>query len=114
MTAVLAFPFFWLIGTGQPRMVGLAMILVFIFSHAAMYAPQAAFLSELFSTRVRYTGTSLGSQLASVVAGALAPLVATALMAQYRVTSVALYVVGMSVVTITALALATETVRSSL
>lgn len=114
MTAVLAFPFFWLIGTGQPRMVLLAMLLVFIFSHAAMYAPQAAFLSELFGTRVRYTGASLGSQLASVVAGGLAPLIATALMAKYGVSSVALYVVGMAVVTMVSIVAAAETLRSNI
>ena len=44
----------------------------------AMYAPQAAFLSELFGTRVRYSGASLGAQLASVFAGGLAPFIGTA------------------------------------
>ena len=82
MTAVLAFPFFWMIGTGSTPMVVLAMLAVFLLSHAPMYAPQAAFLSELFGARVRYSGASLGSQLASVVAGAPAPLIATALMAK--------------------------------
>ena len=48
----------------------------------AMYGPQAAFLSELFGTRVRYSGASLGAQLASVLAGGLSPFIATALLAQ--------------------------------
>ena len=41
-----------------------------------MYAPQAAFFSELFGTSVRYTGASVGYQLASIFAGALAPIIA--------------------------------------
>ena len=45
-----------------------------------MYGPQAAFLSELFGTRVRYSGASLGSQLSSVIAGGLSPFIATALL----------------------------------
>ena len=48
--------------------------------HAAMYGPQAAFFSELFGTGVRYSGISLGFQLASPFAGGLAPLIATALL----------------------------------
>jgi len=114
MTAVFAFPFFWLIGTGQPRMVILAMLGAFLLSHSAMYAPQAAFLSEMFGTRVRYSGASLGSQLASVLAGGLAPLIATALMANYGRNAVALYVIAMAVITIVSVAVAAETMRSDI
>jgi metabolite-proton symporter len=111
MTAVLAFPFFWMIGTGSTPMVVLAMLAVFLLSHAPMYAPQAAFLSELFGARVRYSGASLGSQLASVVAGAPAPLIATALMAKQGRDAVALYVLGMGVVTMLSVYAAAETLR---
>jgi MHS family shikimate/dehydroshikimate transporter-like MFS transporter len=76
-----------------------------------MYGPQAAFLSELFGTRVRYSGASLGSQLASVLSGGLAPLIATALMATYGSNAVALYVVGMAVVTIVSVIISAETMR---
>jgi MFS family permease len=112
MTAVLAFPFFWLIGTGKSIFVLVAMLAVFLLSHAAMYAPQAAFLAELFGTHVRYSGASLGSQLASVVAGGLAPLIATGLMAKYGVTAVSLYVVLMAAVTILSVAASVETMDS--
>ena len=111
MTAVLAFPFFWLIGTGSTPMVVLAMLAVFLLSHAPMYAPQAAFLSELFGTRVRYSGASLGSQLASVVAGGMAPLIATALMAKHGSGAVAFYVIGMAAVTMLSVFAAAETLR---
>ena len=59
--------FFWLLDTGSPLLVWLALVVALVFAHAAMYGPQAAFLSELFGTRVRYSGASLGSQLASVL-----------------------------------------------
>jgi MHS family shikimate/dehydroshikimate transporter-like MFS transporter len=113
MTALLAFPFFWLIGTGQTSMVVLAMLAVLLLSHGPMYAAQAAFLCELFGTRVRYSGASLGSQLASVVAGGLAPLIATALMAKHGRSAVALYVVGMAAVTMVSVFAAAETMRAN-
>jgi MFS transporter, MHS family, shikimate and dehydroshikimate transport protein len=110
-TGVFAFPFFWLIDTGTPGYVWLALVIAFVFSHAAMYGPQGAFLSELFGTRVRYSGASLGTQLASVFAGGLAPLIATWLLPRYGVSAVALYVIGMALVTIVAVLAASETHR---
>ena len=78
-----------------------------------MYAPQAAFMSELFDARVRYSGASLGAQLASVFAGGLAPFIGTGLLrAGYGRGAVALYVVGLAAVTIVAVLAATETHRS--
>jgi len=111
MTAVLAFPLFMLLDTGSTPMVVLAMFLVFIFSHAAMYGPQAAFLSEMFGTRVRYSGASLGAQLSSVLAGGLSPFIATALLRSYGRTALALYLIFMAAVTIVAVGVATETHR---
>ena len=54
--------------------------MVGLFLHSLMYAPQAAFFSELFGTSVRYTGASVGYQLASIFAGALAPIIAVELL----------------------------------
>jgi metabolite-proton symporter len=111
-TAVLAYPLFLLLDTGSPPLVWLALILTFIFSHAAMYAPQAAFLSELFGTRVRYSGASLGAQLSSVLAGGLSPIIATALLTYgYGRGALALYLIGMAVITIISVIIATETLR---
>ncbi|MNC87146.1 Inner membrane metabolite transport protein YhjE [compost metagenome] len=73
-----------------------------------MYGPQAAFLAELFGTRVRYSGASLGSQLASVVAGGLSPFIATALL-PYGRGPLAAYVGAMAVITIVAVLAASET-----
>ena len=66
--AVFSFPFFWLLELRAPVFVITAVIIGLI-GHAAMYGPQAAFFSELFGTRVRYSGASLGYQLASPLAG---------------------------------------------
>lgn len=77
-TALLAFPFFWLLATGQTGLTWLAMLLALAVAHAGMYGPTAALYAELFSANVRYTGTSIGYQLGGVVAG-FVPLVAGAL-----------------------------------
>lgn len=76
-----AFPFFWLLGTGAPVAVWLALTLGLAGGHAAAYGPQAALYSELFDTRVRYSGATLGYQLSGMIAGGPAPFVATALVA---------------------------------
>ncbi|GAA3030427.1 hypothetical protein GCM10020000_03940 [Streptomyces olivoverticillatus] len=75
-----------------------------------MYAPQAAFFSEMFATRVRYSGASIGAQFSSVAAGAPAPLIATALLADYgSATPIALYVMAAAVLTLVAVGCARET-----
>jgi MFS family permease len=115
MTALFAFPLFWLFDTGSTPLVWLALIVAFNLSHGAMYAPQAAFLSELFGTRVRYSGASLGAQLASVLAGGLSPFIATGLLRQYGSGSpLALYVIAMAVITIGSVLLATETMHEEM
>ena len=78
--------------------------------HGAMYAPQAAFFSELFATRMRYSGASIGAQFSSVAAGAPAPMIATALLAEYDGSAmISLYVIAAALLTVVALACATET-----
>jgi MFS family permease len=110
-TALWAYPLFRLLDTASPPLVWLALVVAFVFSHAAMYGPQAAFLSELFGTRVRYSGASLGAQLAGVVAGAPAPFIATLLLARYGSGALAMYLIAMAIVTIVAVLLASETHR---
>ena len=104
-----AFAFFPLLDTEQWGFIVLAAVGGLAF-HALMYGPQAAFLSELFGTRVRYSGVSLGYQLAGVAGGALAPIISTALLAAYDSSlAVSLYVAAALLVTLVALALARET-----
>jgi metabolite-proton symporter len=104
-----AFAFFPLVDVGTFWSVTLA-VTVGLVLHGAMYGPQAAFFSELFSTRVRYSGASVGYQLASIVAGGLAPLIATALLASFGGSvPISLYVAAMAVVTLVAVAASRET-----
>ncbi|MFG3510143.1 MFS transporter [Streptomyces sp. NPDC047821] len=102
-------PFFLLVDRGTfPAL--LTAVTVGLLFHGAMYAPQAAFFSEMFSTRVRYSGASIGAQFSSVAAGAPAPLIATALLAAYdNALPIVLYVLAASMLTVLALACAQET-----
>ncbi|MFI6904096.1 MFS transporter [Nonomuraea sp. NPDC050394] len=76
------FAFFPLVGTGNFLAITLAVTVGLLF-HGMMYGPQAAFFAELFATRSRYTGVSIGAQLSAIVAGALAPVIAVALLREY-------------------------------
>jgi hypothetical protein len=103
------FPFFILIDSGDFGSLLLA-VTVGLVLHGAMYAPQAAFFSEMFATRMRYSGASIGAQFASVAAGAPAPLIATALLAEYdSSTPISLYVIAAAVLTLIAVGVAKET-----
>ncbi|MFE1236555.1 MFS transporter [Streptomyces tendae] len=103
------FPFFMLIDSGDFGSLLLA-VTVGLVLHGAMYAPQAAFFSEMFATRMRYSGASIGAQFASVAAGAPAPLIATALLSEYdSSTPIALYVIASAVLTLFAVGVARET-----
>ena len=76
-------------------------VVVGLVLHGAMYGPQAAFLSELFGTTVRYSGVSIGYQLASILAGGLAPIIAVALLGAFHTGyAIAVYVALAAVVTI--------------
>ncbi|MET8331481.1 MFS transporter [Streptomyces sp. NPDC005181] len=103
------FPFFALIDSRSFGSLLLAVTVGLIF-HGAMYAPQAAFFSEMFATRMRYSGASIGAQFSSVAAGAPAPLIATALLASSGgSTLISLYVIAAVLITVLAVACAKET-----
>jgi MFS family permease len=74
-TALYAFPYFGLLNTRVAGLVLLAIVLSLIF-HDMQYGPQAALIAESFGTNIRYSGAGLGYQLASVIAGGPAPLIA--------------------------------------
>jgi MFS family permease len=80
VTACLAFPYFWLLNTRNSGLVFLAIFLSLAVCHAIIYAPQAALIAERFSTKLRYTGATLGFQLASLTAGGPATIIATYLL----------------------------------
>ena len=78
-----AFVFFRLIDTGQWPLVIVAVIGGLV-CHALMYGPQAAFMAELFPTRMRYSGASLAYQATSIFAGSLAPIISLWLLDRYK------------------------------
>ena len=107
--AVWAFVFFPLLSTRSPVAIVLATVVALI-THAAMYGPQAAFIAELFSTELRYSGASMGYQIAGVLGGGIAPLVSIALAgATGTAFAVSFYVLAMVVLTLIALWAAPET-----
>ncbi len=91
-----------------------ATIVALIF-HAAMYGVQASFIAEMFPTAVRYSGASIGYQLAGIVGGALAPIIATALLATYKSAfAVSIYVVVALAITTVCVLLSRETAKIDL
>ncbi|SOZ14091.1 putative transporter protein, MFS family [Cupriavidus taiwanensis] len=112
--AVWAFAFFAMVKTGSPALIMLAsfvgMVLV-----SFMFSPLASFLPELFATRVRVTGASLGFQFAGVFGGALAPLIAVGLLDRFGNTMpVALYLAAVCALIAVAAFAARETARMHL
>src|SRR5881275_1478462 len=83
VTGVFGFIYFAMLNTGSERIIFLAVILSLI-PHDMLYGPQAALIAESFTGRLRYSGSSLGYQLASIIAGGPAPLIATWLYGRYE------------------------------
>jgi hypothetical protein len=83
LSGLWAFPFFRLIDTGQFGAM-LAAIAVGLTVLNMMYGPQAAQFAELFSTEMRYSGASLGYQVGAICGGGFAPMIATALLAEFN------------------------------
>lgn len=79
--AVLVFPFFFLLNTGTPILVWIALVLIFTFCNDAMLAAQSGFMSELFDVRYRYTGVTFSREITGAVVGGTLPFVAAALTA---------------------------------
>jgi metabolite-proton symporter len=83
VTGIYGFIYFGLLNTGVPGLIFLAIVLSLI-PHDLMYGPQAALIAECFTGRLRYSGASMGYQLASVIAGGPAPLIAAWLFVEYK------------------------------
>jgi MFS family permease len=107
--ALWSFVMFGLLGSGNNASIVLALVVGLVL-HGAMYGPQAAFITELFPTRIRYSGVSIAYQLTSIVAGSLAPIIALWLYKQYgSATPVAIYVAAACVISGISALLARET-----
>ncbi|QIZ36850.1 MFS transporter [Saccharopolyspora sp. ASAGF58] len=104
-TGLYAFPYFALLETRSSGLVLLAIV-VSLIVHDIMYGPQAALIAESFGTNIRYSGAGLGYQLASVIAGGPAPLIAAALLQSTGSSAgISWYIVLCSVISLIALAL---------
>lgn len=80
---VMAFPFFWLLSTGDYGWIMLAMFLGLPFCHGAMIGTQPCIMSDLFPVRVRYSGLALGHEVGSIFSGGLGPMLAVALLMHF-------------------------------
>jgi metabolite-proton symporter len=109
-----AFAFFPLLDSGSPA-AAMVAITIGLLCQAAMYGPMAAFISEMFPTRVRYSGSSAGYQLAGVVGGSVAPMIGVALLARFDSSfPVSVYTLIAAGVTVVAAVLARETAGQKL
>jgi MFS family permease len=106
--AVFGFVYFAMLDTRVPALIFIA-IAVSGLPIMTMYGPEAALIAESFSPRLRYSGSSLGYQLASIIAGGPSPFIATALLAAFHTSQpIALYILACAVIGITATSLLTD------
>jgi metabolite-proton symporter len=108
VTGIFGFIYFGMVNTGVTWIIFFAIVLSLI-PHDMMYGPQAALIAESFTGRLRYSGASLGYQLASVIAGGPAPLIATWLLSKYQTShAIAIYIACCAVVSLAATAMMTD------
>jgi metabolite-proton symporter len=108
VTGVFGFIYFAMVNTGSEPIIFFAVILSLI-PHDMLYGPQAALIAESFTGRLRYSGASLGYQLASIIAGGPAPLIAAWLFGTFKsATAIAIYIAACAVITLIATALMTD------
>src|SRR5947209_8448906 len=110
ISAACALVLFGLLDTRDPTTVVVTIAVIMSLTHAMMFGPQAAFMPELFGTRTRYSGASLGCQVAAAISGGFAPMIATGLLAWAGATwPIALYLIALAVVSFVATIVAAET-----
>jgi MFS family permease len=104
VTGLFGFLYFGMVDTAIPSAVFIAIVLSLI-PHDMQYGPQAALIAEAFTPRLRYSGASLGYQLAAIIAGGPAPIIATALFATYHSGyAISIYIAACAVVSLVAAA----------
>jgi metabolite-proton symporter len=115
-TIVYIYPFFLLMGTRDPVLVTLAVVLAAGLIHPLMFGPEGSFFSEQFDTRVRFSGVSFGKQVGTVLGGGLAPMIAATLLLRYdgSFVPVVVYFLVMACVALAATFAAKETSRRTI
>jgi MFS family permease len=113
-TAIWAFPLFWLVDVGTAWSITLSLTVAQL-ALSMMYGPLAAFFSEMFSAKLRYSGASLGYQLGALLGGAIAPLLAVYLQkATGGTAAISIYIIGVSVIAIACTLALTETYQNDM
>ena len=108
VTGVFGFIYFAMLNTGSATIMFIAVVISLV-PHDMLYGPQAALIAESFTGRLRYSGSSLGYQLASIIAGGPAPLIATWLFGTYHSSfPIAIYIAACAIITLIATALMTD------
>jgi MFS family permease len=113
LVAVIAFPYFGLLTTEIAVVVFLTVVVAQI-PHALQYGPQASLIAESFPTRLRYGGAGIGYQLASVIAGGPAPLLATWLLHDFGWQAISVAMIISSAITLTAITLLPDRSRADI
>ncbi|MCX0272706.1 MHS family MFS transporter [Nocardia zapadnayensis] len=115
MAAAAAFPIFWLIDTGNTVAATISMIIAVSIVHSTAYAPMASFISELFETRLRFSGSAIGYQVGSMIWSGPVPFVAAALYAWSGSSwPLSVYIVIVSLISFTAIFLTRESYRDDI
>ncbi|GAA4236556.1 MFS transporter [Actinomadura meridiana] len=115
LLGVWAFAFWPLLNTESPVVIAFAFIIGLGLLHTTMYGPQGAFFAETFPTATRYSAMSLSIQVASVIGGAVAPLIATSLYAWTGTwLSIAVYMAAVCLITVVSVLLLPETYRNDI
>ncbi|WP_341962796.1 MFS transporter [Pseudomonas sp. RC10] len=115
-TILFAFPLFQLLDTRDPMIIAGTIAIAVSFGQGIMFGPEAAWMSELFQTRLRYSGASLGFQLGGAISGGLTPII-TALLISWAgglTWSVSVYLICTACITLVAASMAPETAGKSL
>jgi metabolite-proton symporter len=99
LIAIVAFPSFALLNTKSAGLVIIAIVLMAI-AHSIQYGPQAAYIAESFPTRLAYAGSGMGYQLASLIAGGPAPLLATWMLPNFGWQAICVYIIACTVITL--------------
>jgi metabolite-proton symporter len=111
----MAFPLFWLFETKDVAIITCTLIVTMTLTHALLFGPKAAYMPELFGTRVRYSGAALGANIASAISGGFSPLIATALLAWAGASwAVSTFIVALSIITLITVLFAPETAHKPL
>lgn len=112
---IFAFPMFWLFQTRDPRIIAITIAVAVSLGQGIMFGPEATWVAELFGTRLRYSGASLGFQIGAALGGGSTPIIATALLGWSGATwPISLYLIVLAIITLIATLTAPETARRQL